>query len=392
MTRWRAAAAVAGACCVAPAAAPAQEVTVYSSLPLQGAARPQTTQIVRGIRLALERAGGRAGAATVRYVSLDDSTRQAGTWTPRAVSRNARRAGDDASAVAYIGEFNSGASALSIPILNQAGIMQVSPSNTAIGLTDNGPGADRGEPDKYYPTGRRTYGRIMPNDTVQGRAAGVLLRDLRARRVLVVHDGEVYGRGLARLAARAARAKGLRVVATRRLGRRGRNAATLSRLARRLRANAVFYGGITANGAVRLRRSLHARARRVEFVGGDGVAESGFTEQIGSGAARRTRVLVTTLDAGSYPESGQEVLRTLATRESYALYGFEAMSLVLDAIAHGGPTRQGAVGALFDTRDRDSVLGRYSIDANGDTTLSAYGVYRVSRGELVFERGIDASS
>ena len=59
-------------------------VTVYSSLPLQGASRPQTTALVNGIKLALEQAGGKAGDITVKYESLDDSTAQAGSWTPEA--------------------------------------------------------------------------------------------------------------------------------------------------------------------------------------------------------------------------------------------------------------------------------------------------------------------
>src|SRR5688500_12926026 len=45
-------------------------LTVYSSLPLQGAQRPQTTDMVKGIELALEQAGGKAGDFTVKYQSL----------------------------------------------------------------------------------------------------------------------------------------------------------------------------------------------------------------------------------------------------------------------------------------------------------------------------------
>src|SRR5215216_3909691 len=105
----------------------AKSVTVYSSLPLQGASRPQTTALVNGIKLALEQAGGKAGDITVQYESLDDSTAQAGSWTPEAVSANARKAAQDDSTAVYVGEFNSGASAVSIPILNEAGIPQISP-------------------------------------------------------------------------------------------------------------------------------------------------------------------------------------------------------------------------------------------------------------------------
>src|SRR5688572_22511298 len=128
-------------------------LTIYSSLPLQGASRPQTTAMVNGIKLALEQADGKAGDFRVNYKSLDGSTAQAGSWTPEATSSNAREAAQDDSTAVYIGEFNSGASAVSLPILNEAGVPQISPANTAVGLTSDDPGAETGEPEKYYPSG-----------------------------------------------------------------------------------------------------------------------------------------------------------------------------------------------------------------------------------------------
>ena len=95
-----------------------------------------------------------------------------------------------------IGPFNSGASAIVIPITNEAAVPMISPSNTAIGLTTAGAGAEPGEPDKYYPTGERTYFRIMPNDRVQADALATAMRDAGCRRVGAVHDGEVYGQGV----------------------------------------------------------------------------------------------------------------------------------------------------------------------------------------------------
>ena len=96
-------------------------VTVYSSMPLQGAARPQSEKLVNGIKLALQQAGNRAGDFKVEYKSLDDASPQAGSWTPEATSANARKVAQDDSAVGYIGEFNSGATAVSLPLLNDGG-------------------------------------------------------------------------------------------------------------------------------------------------------------------------------------------------------------------------------------------------------------------------------
>ena len=108
----------------------AKTVTVYSSLPLQGASRDPVAAVVNGAKLALEQAGNKAGNITVKYQSLDDSTAQAGGWTAEATSANARKAAQDDTTAVYIGEFNSGASAVSIPILNEGGVPQISPANT----------------------------------------------------------------------------------------------------------------------------------------------------------------------------------------------------------------------------------------------------------------------
>ena len=112
-------------------------VDVYSSLPLQGASTAQTDPMVNGMKLALEQAGGKAGQWSVNYTSLDDSTAAAGKWDPAQCAANARKVAQDSKAVFYMGEFNSGCSEVSIPILNQAGISQVSPANTYVGLTTN---------------------------------------------------------------------------------------------------------------------------------------------------------------------------------------------------------------------------------------------------------------
>jgi branched-chain amino acid transport system substrate-binding protein len=171
-------------------------VTIYSSYPLQGAGRRQSIAAVNGAKLALEQAGGKAGNVTVTYKPLDDATAQAANWTPEQTSANARKAAQDESTAVYLGEFNSGATAVSLPILNEAGIAQISPSNTAVGLTSDEPGANPGEPDKYYPTGQRTFARIVPKDTIQGAALATLMKEDGCTNVQLLNDKEVYGAGL----------------------------------------------------------------------------------------------------------------------------------------------------------------------------------------------------
>src|SRR6266851_6776324 len=174
-------------------------IDIYSSLPLQGASTSQTNPLVNGIKLALAQAGGKAGQWTVNYQSLDDSTAAAAKWDPGQAAANARKVATDPKAVYYIGEFNSGASEVSIPILNQAGIPQVSPANTYVGLTTNLPGSAPGEPTKYYPSGTRTYLRIVPIDSIQAASGLMAMKQAGCTKVAIANDKEAYGAGLATL-------------------------------------------------------------------------------------------------------------------------------------------------------------------------------------------------
>jgi branched-chain amino acid transport system substrate-binding protein len=376
----------------APAETAQQRLTVYSSMPLQGAGRPQSLAVVQAARLALEEAGGRAGRHPVRHISLDNSTARAGTWTPENTAANTRRAAQDESAVAYIGEFNSGASAISIPILNEVPLAQISPSNTAIGLTRRGPGTDEGEPFKYYPAGRRHYFRLLPNDRVQAGALSVAMRDRGCRRVAVLHDGEIFGAGMGELVRRNARRLGMRVAHTSRIRVRARRHRGLARRVRRSGARCVAYTGITANGAVRLLRDLATAMPRARLFGTDGIAESGFVDPREGGVparvGRRVVMTVATLSPDAMPEAGRAMLQRYAARygepfpDPYAVQGYEAMRLVLDAVAAAGPSRRAVIRWLHDIRNRQSVLGTYSFDRFGDTTLREYGLYRIRGGEL----------
>jgi branched-chain amino acid transport system substrate-binding protein len=381
----------------------ASSVTVYSSLPLQGASRPQTTALVDGIKLALEQVGGKAGSITVNYKSLDDSTAQAGSWTPEAVSANARKAAQDKTTALYIGEFNSGGSAVSIPILNEAGVPQISPANTAVGLTTDEPGAEPGEPDKYYPSGERTYARIVPKDTIQGAAVATLMKQDGCTKVQLLNDKEVYGAGLARNIESSSKAQGLTIVSNEAIDKNAANYRSLASKAKGAGADCMVYSGITANNAVQIYKDFAAALPDAKLYGPDGVAESGFSDPkeggIPESVAKRVKVTVATLSPDEYPPEGQQFFKDFSqkygdkTPDPYAIYGYEAMRLGLDAIQRSKTgKKEDILKAIFETKDRQSVLGTYSIDENGDTSLTDYGVYTIDKGELKFDETIKAQA
>jgi branched-chain amino acid transport system substrate-binding protein len=386
------------------ASAPASgTLTVRSSLPLQGAQRPQTTDMVKGIELALKQAGNKAGNFTVKYISKDDSSAQAGTWTAENVSANARAAVQDKSTVAVIGEFNSGASAISIPILSEAKLPQVSPANTAVGLTSDEPGADPGTPEKYYPTGFRNYVRIVPKDTIQGAALATIMKKDGCKKVAMTNDKEVYGAGLAKNIEIAAKAQSLNLLFNEAIDPKAPNYRSLASRAKGEGADCFVYAGITSNNGVQLYKDFEAALPNAKLYGPDGVAESGFFDPkeggIPASVAKKVRLTVATLSPDSYGEAGKKFFADYEKEygeknpNPYSIYGYEAMSLVLDAIERSQTgTREDIVKALFDTKDRDSPLGTYSIDENGDTTLTDYGVYKIENGEQVFLETVKAQT
>jgi len=379
-------------------------VNVYSSLPLQGGQRLQTTAMVDGIKLALEQAGGKAGQVKVTYTSLDDSTAQAGTWTPEATSANARRVAQDDAAIAYIGEFNSGASAISIPLLNEVPVAQISPSNTAVGLTSDEPGADEGEPDKYYPSGTRHYLRIVPKDTIQGAALATLMSEDGCGNAYILNDKEVYGEGLARNIESAATEVGVDVLANEGIDPKAPNFRSQAATMKSEGAECFVFAGVTPNGAVQLYKDVSAALPEARLYGPDGVSNPEFFDAREGGlpaeVAAKVKVTVATLSPDEYPPEGQRFfdqfreMYDVKAVDPYAIYGYEAMRLVLDTCEQLGPDctdRQAMIDALFNTKGRESVLGTYDIDENGDTTITDYGVYRVEGGELVFDRTIQAA-
>ena len=100
--------------------------------------------------------------------------------------------------VAVMGTYNSGCAKIEVPVLNQAPdgpMLMVSHANTNPGLTK---AWDPGEPDKYYPTGKRNYARVVTTDDFQGPAAAQFAaQDLKVKKCYVINDNQTYGQGVA---------------------------------------------------------------------------------------------------------------------------------------------------------------------------------------------------
>jgi branched-chain amino acid transport system substrate-binding protein len=374
-------------------------VDIYSSMPLQGASTAQTVPLVNGMKLALSQAGGKAGEWTVNYQSLDDSTAAAGKWDPSQCAANARKAASDPKTVVYLGEFNSGCSEVSIPILNQAGVPQISPANTYVGLTTNLPGSAPGEPQKYYPTGTRTFLRIVPIDSIQAAADLMAMKQAGCTKVAVANDKEAYGAGLATLLELEKGYYGVDIVSNTGIDPTAPNFRSYAATIKAQGADCFEFSGIVSNGGVQITKDVNAALPTAKIFGPDGMCTSSWTAASQGGVPASIDPLiectVATQDLSAYP-GGKQFLAAYKAKygvsnpDPYSIYGYETMKLALDTIGSlgaQGNSKSAVLHALFATTNRSSVLGTYSINKDGDTTLKSYGLYKVgANGDLVFDK------
>jgi len=381
--------------------AQSQTLTVYSGLPLQGPDQARQASIVNGEKLALYEAGGHVGRFHISFASLDDSDPTTGSWTPEKTLIAARTASQDTTTIAYIGDWDSGASAISLPLLNETGVLQVSPASTYVGLTGEAPTDGRGEPDRYYPAGGpRTFAHLEPTDAVEARAMVKYMKALGVRRVYLLGDYDVFDADIAAILAREAPAAGIAITGQAQLdmtalGTQPADYANAAKLAT-TGGDAVLFGGTPGPAAQALWQALHAAAPHVKLFAASSLATPAFVAAAGP-AGSQTYVTSPVLELNRYPPAAQKILRDYRAAfhvagTAYSLYGYEAMSAILASIRLAGPLgsdRATVVSKFFALKGRDSVLGRYSITPTGETTLPNMAGYTVGAdGRLRFARDL----
>ena len=374
------------------------QLTIYASEPLQGPSAAISDQIVDGEKLALSDAGGRAGAFRIGFASLDDASPATDEWNPDVTETDAKTAAQDPSTIAYLGDLDSGATAISLQLINGAGILQISPSSPYVGLTSSFE-AGQDEPDRFYPSGKRTFVRLAPGDIAQAEAQVQLMRSLGVRKLYVLDDQDPFEVPLANIVADYAERAGITVAAHDSLSTV--TGAVFTGEVEKIvesHAQAVFLAGSAGKGTAALWRDLYSADPSLLLLGTSPMASESFTSEIGAASAS-TYLTTPVLPNRLYPPSAQRVLGNYRATfgeegSAYALYGYEAMTVVLDAIRNSGARgndRQTVIDRVFATKNRNSVLGRYSVEPDGETTLSQYGVDRVSGGRPVFLRVVNVS-
>ena len=367
---------------------------------MTGSSLTQTQTIVNAEQLRLAQANNQAcgGKYTLAYEAWDDASAAQGQWDPAVETENGNKAAADPSIIAYLGTFNSGAAKLSIPILDQAGLVMISPANTYAGLTKPGKG-EADEPNKYYPTGVRNYARVVTADDVQGKVdANFMFDKLGVKTVYILDDQQLYGKGVADVFEATAKSLGMTV-----LGHEGidTKAADYKALMQKISTSnngqppdGIFVGMVVDSNASQLLKdkvAIMGDNEKVKYMGPDGVQTQAFIDGAGTDVAEGAYASVAGLAPENWTDAGKKFLADYEAKygkltEPYSIYGYETMNVLLKAIedvcAKGGDPsdRKQVRDAVFAIKDFNGVLGTWSFDENGDTTLTDMTVYQVKGG------------
>ncbi len=378
-------------------------IKIVSSMPRSGSARGQTDTIVNGIRLAIDAAGAKVETVDpatqqprtfkITYEDLDDATAAAGQWTIEQEIANANQAKTDPDVMVYIGTYNSGAAKVSMPILNRARMLMISPANTAPALTKPGSGG-RHEPACYRPALKTNptpgvpvddlrnrevnFTRVIPTDDLQSANAAYWCRDLGAKQVYVLDDNELYGKGIADLFEKKCVEIGVKVLGHESIDNKGQEFSSLMTRIKGMEPGLVYFGGTSQTKAGQLLKDLLKVGMSCPMMAPDGCYEQAMIDSVEAKDWEKAKFYATfgglpvealTSDAGKRFVDKYVAKFGGPPKEAYATYGYECAITALEAVRLAGVKDRDAIRrAGIGIQNFDGATGRWSFDANGDST------------------------
>jgi branched-chain amino acid transport system substrate-binding protein len=367
-----------------------------ASTALHGEFTGHGVQVVQALKMILGERGWRAGDYTVGLQVCDEVPASRDAASPAKCRRNARAFARSRSVLVVHGPLTSTCAVEMAPILNRApgGPLPVlSAGPTYLGLTRAGPGVGRDEPHRYFPTGQRSFLRIVPADDAQGVAGALYAGDRGARRVFVLNDNEPYGVGVAEAFRLAAERLGLSVAGTGRWDPTARELHPLAERIRRVGADTVYLGGyVFGNGPQLVKELRGTLGPEAQIIAPD--AWNNLAVVAGAGAAAEGfRITAGLLPNSELPSAGREFATEFEKRFGarpccFSVHTAQATHMMLDAIADSDGSREQVLENLFEASVDNGYVGDFEIDRYGDATLNTIAVYRIEDGRLRFQTAI----
>jgi branched-chain amino acid transport system substrate-binding protein len=253
-------------------------------------------------------------------------------------------------------------------------------------LTHGGPGTAAGEPDKYYPSGKRNYIRIVAADDFQGAADAMLVQQLNLKKVFILNDKEAYGLGVASNFRNAAKKLGIAIAGFTAWDGKASSYEALATKIKSSGADAVFLGGLICENGGKLIKDIHSAAPGVQIMAPDGFTPVSAVVQEAGSSAEGATVSVAGLPNSQLRGAGKQFVSAFTKAaggapDPYSVYAAQAAEVLVTAIQKSDGSRADVAAKLFETNVTNGILGTFKIDANGDTTSNPVTIYRVKGGK-----------
>jgi ABC-type branched-subunit amino acid transport system substrate-binding protein/DNA-binding SARP family transcriptional activator len=367
-----------------PTQTSAETWTIGVTMPLSGPDAELGVPVRNAVQLAVDDINERGGVAgaDLELVIADDAQD-----ADRAAA-NARGFVADRSVVAMVGPWGSGPSFTTLPITNEAGLLECSPAATHPGLTKSSLGAldlRAAHPDEV------NFVRLPPADDIQAVALASFARvDLDSRFALVVTTSEL-GAVIADPFEEQFEPLGGR---TQRIdpGVAANPGAALAPLDGADPPDLVFFGGMSPGDAAAVRRAMVRSGQAStpmlswDFIrDGDGRDAGSYIRRIGGADATGTYAAHASLPDHRFAFADSYRRQFGDEPDEYAAAGYACVEIIaaglrdiLDEADSPEQARALVRNAVSDPAQRfETVLGTVGFDANGDARQQFVTFYRV---------------
>lgn len=386
----------------APAAAPAATATqAPTSAPQASPIAAGTPDLIKivfssapdstpdSLKLRVEQANNSAcnGKFKIQYERWDNSDPNTGNRDAKKEAENAQKAISDPDVMVYLGPTYSSAAKISIPILNRAGLVMVSPAATLPSLTKPNTGSP-GEPDVYYPTGKRNFARVIPSDDIQGVAAAVWAKKLGLDSIYILQENkDSYSKAIAQIFETKAKALGLNIVGNQSYNQDQAQYNDITAAITKANPKLLYFTGV--NNLSIIIPAIRTAGYDGAIMGPDAFFDSALVKDIGT-AAEGLYVTLGGADPKLLTGKGKQLYEDYLKAynqepEGYSPFYYDAMSVALAGIEKVCVKDRAAIlDAIMGMKDFDGSIGKWSFDANGDTTIETMSGYQVKNGKFEF--------
>jgi len=250
------------------------------------------------------------------------------------------------------GHRGSDASIAASSVYHSAGVIQISPSATNPLLTEQGF-------DNVF--------RVCGRDDQQGQIAGEYLANhFRDRAIGIVHDGSIYGRGLAVQTQTTLNNLGTNEVVFDQYDPQSREYSKLIDKLRASSVDVVYLGGYSWEAGL-IMRQAHDQGLDFQLISGDALHNTDFWEI--SGMAGQSALFTFSADPREHPAAVEVVQRFRDDGyepEGYTLHTYAAIQVWAQAVEQAGTLESDTVIAELHKGTFDTVLGPIAFTEKGD--------------------------